>query len=187
MINNPQINLSNFAEDVRDINYCKIVSEKMKESLELSNEMWEYIFNFQPASISIDQLIVNLHREKLYNLLDPLLFRNDISDEILMGLSDDPKIVDQLGHRKGPLKLLWKIAREHEIPEAILTIGNSYYCDPEISSETFGDFIKQFVHVEWLMRSLIHQTPSQIEKFKIYRNMLLKNYKLKLIQKQSKE
>ena len=78
-------------------------------------------------------------------------------EQILFELSEAGKCITHLAHRKGPIALLLKIARENPgHSEALQTIGQGYFQSEETSVDEFQSFMDEFGASYGLLKSLCY-------------------------------
>lgn len=115
-----------------------------------------------------------VHQDVSANLTEDLrLFalRDDTPDDILFELYERGICLTELAHRKGPRRLLERIAKETRYPEAIITVAIELYtCDQE-SAEVFQRFLAEHADCYWMLESLAHQLGSSGEKTTAFREV----------------
>lgn len=96
-----------------------------------------------------------LHVDRQDHVLDWLVFHPALPERCLYRLLDLGRCVHNLGHRRGPEKLLIQVASEHpEVQEAVLTLALLHYGpDPE-RGDRFLEFVREHLHLQWLRDSL---------------------------------
>lgn len=85
-------------------------------------------------------------------------------EDILLELSQRPELRDDLGHRKGPRRLLESLANSYRHPEATITVAIDLYTAPNESLEAFQAFIDRHGDNTWMLESLIRCESSTPEK-----------------------
>lgn len=76
--------------------------------------------------------------------------------------------LEALGHTQNSKPLLKFLADHFKYPEAILTLGKSYFTDSDESSAKFAEFVERHRDNQWLLESLAYVEPSSVEKYKSY-------------------
>ena len=84
--------------------------------------------------------------------------REDLPTEYLLDLAERGLFINELGHRRRPRELVERMARVHRYPEAILTLGQILFEDPNTSAESFAAFIDEHADDAWLATHLAHQS-----------------------------
>ena len=85
-------------------------------------------------------------------------------ESVLLDFCDRGEFLTELGHRKGPLSLLERLAERGQ-REAILSLGLAYYQDPAHDRETFEGFLGRYGKDTWLLETLARaQTVSEEKK-----------------------
>jgi hypothetical protein len=72
----------------------------------------------------------------------------------LFWLCDKQEFAAELGHRKGPRKVLEQIVERYGYPEAVLTLGRESYTASVVSDAEFADFLDRHVDDGWLLGTL---------------------------------
>jgi hypothetical protein len=94
------------------------------------------------------------------------------SEELLLLMCDRGVCLVELGHRTGPKQLLEKLAEQHKIAEAILTLAKDRYTNASESTDSLQTFLNQHHDNRWMLESLMHQEASSAEKEAAYLEIL---------------
>jgi hypothetical protein len=89
-------------------------------------------------------------------------------ESLLIALCDRGLFLVELAHRSGPRTVLEKLAEEHRVPEAILSIGKKLYTDPSESTRAFTDFLERHKDSIWLLKSLAFEDATPLQKEAAY-------------------
>jgi hypothetical protein len=123
----------------------------------------------QPPTLGQQAFIRNAVHKHLQSKPDEddlrwLLSHDSAPEDLLLELCERGLCIDELGHRKGPRRLLEKLADEHHYPEAIITLAAKLYADPAESDDSFRSFVQQHFDCAWMLESLSHLDPSSAKK-----------------------
>ncbi|WP_433890900.1 hypothetical protein [Streptomyces sp. CA-111067] len=97
-----------------------------------------------------------------------------IPEDYLLELCERGLLIDALGHRAGPRRLLARMCELHRYPEAVLTLGLELYRDPAVPPGEFAGFVGRYLYVSegWLLRALAEATPDSALKQAMYEDAL---------------
>jgi hypothetical protein len=114
------------------------------------------------------------HHDQSHGSVFPLLVsRSDMPDEVLRQFLEAGLFKDELGHRTGPRWLVERMAEQFKYPEAILTLFNAAYTNPEEPCEQFESLLDRFKgEFPWIMNSLAYLLPSCKEKKEVFMRRL---------------
>jgi hypothetical protein len=85
-------------------------------------------------------------------------------ENLLLELCDRGMFLDELGHRKGPRRLLERLAEKHCYPEAIITLAVDLYTDANESPESLADFLGHHAECGWMLEMLAVLDPAPAAK-----------------------
>jgi hypothetical protein len=127
----------------------------------------------QPVAAGLEAMIRNAAHQQLDNNVDDddlpwLVSQESAPEDLLLELCDRGLYIDDLGHRKGPRRLLEKLADEHNYPEAILTLAKKLYTDSAESDDSFVSYVRRHADSGWMLESLSYLKPSSAEKETAY-------------------
>jgi hypothetical protein len=126
------------------------------------------IVTFPPGNGSADAMVRNAGHQLLQSQrLDALPWfctHESAPEDFLLELCDLGLYLHELGHRKGPRKLLERLADQHHYPEAILTLAKNFYSDPNESTVSFASFLARHADCRWMFESLARLEPSSSAK-----------------------
>lgn len=97
--------------------------------------------------------------------------RDDTPEDVLVDLYERGLFLTELAHRKGPRRLLERIARETRYPEAVITLAIELYTSNAESAAEFQAFLQEHSDSRWMLESVAHQLPSTEEKAKAFREV----------------
>ena len=87
---------------------------------------------------------------------------------LLLELCDQGRCLDELGHRKGPRRLLEKMAEQHRYPEAIVSLGLTLYTSEQESLVSFAKYLERHKEQSWLLECLARNDASSSEKEQLF-------------------
>lgn len=93
--------------------------------------------------------------------------REDTPEDVLVDLYERGLFLTELAHRKGPRRLLERIARETRFPEAVVTLAIELYTSQAESVSDFQAFLQEHSDSRWMLESVARRLPSTEEKAKI--------------------
>lgn len=97
--------------------------------------------------------------------------RDDTPEDVLVDIYEQGIFLKELAHRKGPRRLLERIARETRYPEAVLTLAIELYTSNAETVVDFQTFLREHSGSYWLLESLAHQPPTTEEKTQAFREI----------------
>ena len=98
--------------------------------------------------------------------LDSICSLPDAPEDLLLDLTQFPELHGVLGHRAGPLSLLWKMADDHHYPEAVLALGKHLYLEDSVPCRDFEEFATRHRDSLWMLDSLVRLQPKCDQKSK---------------------
>jgi hypothetical protein len=104
-------------------------------------------------------------RHRYDELLRWLVFHPNLSDQTLFLLLAKRRCIDQLGHRRGPQRLLESIAAKYHHSEAITTLALRYYSKPDYPTEAFAVFVREYADNSMLRNNLLHANSLSSDKW----------------------
>jgi hypothetical protein len=129
-----------------------------------------------PLENLTEALIRNaVHQELSANRCENLcLFcsRDDTPEDVLFELYERGLCVTELAHRKGPRRLLERIAREKRCSEAIITVAIDLYTSSHEGLTDFRDFVREHSDSRWMLESLALRLPSSQDKAAALRHVV---------------
>jgi hypothetical protein len=129
-----------------------------------------------PAMVtSPDQLrdiVERLLAEGRDELVDELVFHEQMPEDVLLSLCEAGRCVSALGHRGGPRRLLERVIELHGYAEAILTLGLDLYRDASVDAAVFEAFLERHRDHAWLRRTLAGIDPGDDRKRAAYASVI---------------
>jgi hypothetical protein len=98
--------------------------------------------------------------------------REDTPEDVLIEIYEQGLFLTELAHRKGPRRLLERIARETRYPEAVITIAVELYTSKAESVADFKNFLQEHSDSRWMLESVAHRLPSAEEKAAAFREVV---------------
>ncbi|HVC94444.1 MAG TPA: hypothetical protein VND64_12175 [Pirellulales bacterium] len=92
----------------------------------------------------------------------------DTPEDVLLEICDHGLCLDELGHRRGPRRLLEKLADERHYPEAIISLALELYVSALEPEGAFAAFVGRHADHAWVLESLAHKEASSPEKEAAY-------------------
>lgn len=120
------------------------------------------------------------------SILEYFVSHQDFPESLLYELLDLDKCLMALCHRKQPIIFLLKLIEKHDdASEAIITVGQYYYFQADISVSQFINYIDKYKYSSWLLSNLFHCLDGENPKTQNYLNFIATiEYEAKLLQKQ---
>ncbi len=111
-----------------------------------------------PAGLPAAALIRNaVHQHLVAGNLEAVRWfcqHSETPEDVLLELCDRGICLDELGHRRGPRKLLEKLAEEHRYPEAVLSLAIELFESAAEPAADFADFISRHADNAWMLETL---------------------------------
>jgi hypothetical protein len=111
-----------------------------------------------PAERSAAALIRNaVHQHLAVGNLDAVRWfcqHSETPEDVLLELCDRGVCLDELGHRRGPRRLLEKLAGEFQYPEAVISLGLELFQNAAEPATVFADFLRCHGNNGWLLETL---------------------------------
>lgn len=122
------------------------------EGTEFQNQYWKACTECRPEPSELRKVfyfVLSSDQSQDHELLGPLIFNENMPEDLLMELCEQGKFISQLGHRRGPKRLLERIAEKYNYDEAITSLALYYYKNQ--SFEEFVDFVQKYKHC-WMLQ-----------------------------------
>ena len=126
--------------------------------LPLSNRVSDIAQQFKTDRRQLAEIVETELNEQRRDFICDLVFHPDIDDATLTKVYDSGLCTVELAHRAGPPALLEKIANEHRIEEAVLTLLLNYYASDAYTNAQFTEFIRRFASVHSVQYELNNKT-----------------------------
>lgn len=110
----------------------------------LINHVAEIARQFITDSEQLAQIVAEELRDGRDEFIRDIVFHPDIDESTLMKVYESGLCTVALAHRAGPSSLLERIAKEHRISEAVLTLLLNYYATDEYSKSQFAEFVRTY-------------------------------------------
>lgn len=119
-------------------------------------------------------------------ILEDFVFHPDFPESLLYELLDLDKCLMALCHRRQPINFLLKLIEKHDDAwEAIITVGQHYYFQADISVSQFINYINNYKYSSWLLSNLFHCLDRDNPKTQHYLDFIATTeYGIELLQKQ---
>lgn len=88
-------------------------------------------------------------------LIEPFIFHPNIPDDVLSELYRRNAWTVALAHRKGPQDLLERLAEEHNVSEAIITLALDYYLGDQLQVNKLVEIVQKHKSNTMLRRNLL--------------------------------
>ena len=85
-------------------------------------------------------------------------------EDLLLFFCERGICLDDLGHRRGPRRLLERMAHVHRYPEVVLTLAAELFTNADESAGAFAEFAKEHADSQWMLESLSRLSASSPEK-----------------------
>lgn len=126
--------------------------------LPLRNHVSNLADCFTTTVSELDQIVDIELSARRQDLLDDLVFHHQISETALWKIYEAGLCLTSLAHRAGPVGLLERVAREHRIEEAVLTLLLDYYATDEYSVSQFMTYVREFQDIHGVRYELQHKS-----------------------------
>ena len=110
----------------------------------LINRVSEVARQFKTDRNQLAQIVFAELRAECEDIIRDIVFHPDMDESTLMKVYESGLCTVDLAHRAGPPSLLERIAIEHRIPEAVLTLLLNYYATDDYSESQFADFVRAY-------------------------------------------
>lgn len=120
------------------------------------------------------------------SILEDFVFHPDFPEYLLYELLDSDKCLTALCHLGQPINFLLKLIEKHDdAGEAIITVGQYYYFQADISVSQFINYIDKYKYSSWLLSNLFHCLDDENPKTQHYLDFIATTeYGAELLQKQ---
>ena len=120
------------------------------------------------------------------SILEDFVAHKDFPESLLYELLDLDKCLMALCHRRQPINFLLKLIKKHDdASEAIITVGQYYYSQADISVSQFINYIDKYKYSYWLLSNLHHCLDDENPKTQHYLDFIATTeYGVGLLQKQ---
>ena len=124
--------------------------------------------------------------DKGESILENFVSHQDFPESLLYELLDLDKCLMALCHRRQPINFLLKLIEKHDDAwEAIITVGQYYYFQADISVSQFINYIDKYKYSSWLLSNLFHCLDNENPKTQHYLDFIdTTEYGVGLLQKQ---
>lgn len=132
----------------------------VQDSTEYQNQFWKACNECRPNETELRRVFQEVLKSSAppeHELLGPLIFNENMPDDLLMELCEQGKFISQLSHRRGPKALLEKIAEKYNSDEAITSLALYYYKNESL--EDFVNFVQKYKHCWMLQFNLAYKCP----------------------------
>jgi hypothetical protein len=127
---------------------------KQGSYLLLSNHVSNVACQFETNPDDLDQIVRRELESNCEDLLRDIVFHAKLREDTLIKIYESGFCLIELAHRRNPFTLLDRIAREHAIEEAVLTLLLDYYGTDSFTEDEFIQFIRDFYAVRGLQYEL---------------------------------
>ena len=158
-------------QDVTPDNFASILTSDFRRSallasmraetgsfLPLTNRVAEVARQFKTNRDELSQIVAAELRAQRDDFIGDIVFHPDMDERALMQVYESGRCTVALAHRAGPPSLLERIAREHRIEEAVLTLLLNYYATDQYSESQFVDFVRRYADVHGVRYELENKT-----------------------------
>lgn len=135
--------------------------------------------------VRIEHILLNEGYEG-ERILEDFVSHQDFPESLLYELLDLDKCLMALCHRRQPINFLLKLIEKHDDAwEAIITVGQYYYFQADISVSQFINYIDKYKYSSWLLSNLFHCLDGENPKTQHYLDFIATTeYGAELLQKQ---
>lgn len=126
--------------------------------LPLANHVCKIASQFHTSPDELAQLTDAELSHGCEDFLQHMIFHADMQSSTLMRVYESGLCLTALAHRSGPFELLDRIARDHKVEEAVLTLLVDYYSTDHYSVAQFIDFVRAYRTVRGVQYELTKTT-----------------------------
>lgn len=120
----------------------------------LLNHVSEVASRFVTSTSELDNIVDVEVAEKREDFLCDIIFHPRISESALFHIYEAGLCIVDLAHLAGSFRLLERIAEEHRVDEAIMTLLIDYFAAEEFSDAQFTEFVQKYRDIPCLQYNL---------------------------------